>query len=114
VEQIIRLLDRVLAPPKIIDLAYCAALEERTRERVPLDWDSAQNNLGAALSTLGERETGAEELEQAVAAYHAALDEWTRERVPYNLSGVRARLTNPLRLLDERRELNARERLGTR
>ena len=29
--------------------AYRAALEERTRERVPLDWATTQNNLGIAL-----------------------------------------------------------------
>ena len=33
--------------------AYRAALEERTRERVPLDWATTQNNLGAALAMLG-------------------------------------------------------------
>src|SRR5271166_3670979 len=36
--------------------AYCAALEEYTRARVPLDWAMTQSNLGAALATLGERE----------------------------------------------------------
>ena len=30
--------------------AFRAALEERTRERVPLDWAMTQNNLGNALS----------------------------------------------------------------
>src|SRR6187200_1505375 len=62
--------------------AYRAALEEWTRERVPLDWAMTQNNLGAALSTLGERESGPARLEEAVTAYRAALEEWTRERVP--------------------------------
>ncbi len=62
--------------------AYRAALEERTRERVPLDWATTQNNLGNALSTLGERESGTARLEEAVAAYRAALEERTRERVP--------------------------------
>jgi hypothetical protein len=33
--------------------AYRAALEEWTRERVPLDWATTQNNLGNALATLG-------------------------------------------------------------
>ncbi len=33
--------------------AYRAALEERTRERVPLDWATTQNNLGNALQALG-------------------------------------------------------------
>ena len=62
--------------------AYRAALEEWTRERVPLDWAMTQNNLGNALWTLGERESGTARLEEAVAAYRAALEEWTRERVP--------------------------------
>jgi hypothetical protein len=38
--------------------AYRAALEERTRDRVPLDWATTQNNLGTALATLGARESG--------------------------------------------------------
>ena len=63
-------------------VAYRAALEERTRERVPLGWAATQNNLGNALQTLGERESSTERLEQAVVAYRAALEERTRERVP--------------------------------
>ena len=62
--------------------AYRAALEEWTRERVPLDWAMTQNNLGNALRTLGERESGTARLEEAVAAYRAALEERTRDRVP--------------------------------
>jgi tetratricopeptide (TPR) repeat protein len=38
--------------------AYRAALEEHTRDRVPLNWAGTQNNLGTALQTLGERESG--------------------------------------------------------
>ena len=53
-----------------------------TRERVPLDWATTQNNLGIALWSLGERESGTARLEEAVAAYRAALEERTRERVP--------------------------------
>jgi tetratricopeptide (TPR) repeat protein len=64
--------------------AYRAALAERTRERVPLDWATTQNNLGNALASLGERESGTARLEEAVAAYRAALAERTRERVPLN------------------------------
>ena len=55
---------------------------EYPRDRVPLDWARTQMNLGNALSTLGERESGTARLEEAVAAYRAALEEWTRERVP--------------------------------
>jgi hypothetical protein len=57
-------------------------LEEYTRERVPLEWARTQHNLGSALSSLGERESGTARLEEAVAAYRAALEERTRERVP--------------------------------
>ncbi|MEL6818788.1 MAG: tetratricopeptide repeat protein, partial [Pseudomonadota bacterium] len=45
--------------------AYRAALEERTRDRVPLEWAATQNNLGNALQTLGQRESGTERLEEA-------------------------------------------------
>ena len=42
---------------------------------MPLDWAMTQNNLGAALLRLGERESGTARLEEAVAAYRAALEE---------------------------------------
>ena len=38
--------------------AYRATLEERTRERMPLDWAQTQNNLGAALAALGSGRAG--------------------------------------------------------
>jgi tetratricopeptide (TPR) repeat protein len=88
--------------------AYRAALEEWTRERVPLDWAMTQNNLGAALSTLGERESGTARLEEAVAAYRAALMERTRERVPLNWAGTQNNLGNALKALGERESGTAR------
>ncbi|MBV9249098.1 MAG: hypothetical protein JO227_07650 [Acetobacteraceae bacterium] len=54
---------------------FHAALEEWTRERVPLDWARTQNSLGFPLRTLGERESGAARLEAAISAYRAALEE---------------------------------------
>ena len=63
-------------------VAYREALKERTRERVPLQWATTQNNLGAALMLLGERESGTAKLEEAVVAYREALKERTRERMP--------------------------------
>jgi hypothetical protein len=64
-------------------LRYRDALKERTRERVPLDWATTQNNLGAALATLGERDNGTARLEEAVAAYRDALkDKDARARAP--------------------------------
>ena len=67
-------------------------LKERTRERVPLDWAATQNNLGAALATLGERESGTERLEQAVTTYTEALKERTRERVPLDWAATQNNL----------------------
>src|SRR5271166_5278947 len=76
--------------------AYRAALEEWTRERVPLDWAMTQMNLGTALKTLGERETGTARLDEAVAAYRAALEENTRERVPLGWAMTQMNLGNAL------------------
>ena len=82
--------------------AYRAALEEDTRERVPLDWATIQNNLGSALCTLGERDTGTERLERGVEAYRAALEERTRERMPRSWAATKSNLGNALRALGER------------
>ena len=82
--------------------AYRAALEERTRERLPLDWAMTQNNLGNALSTLGGRESGTERLLEAVAAFKLALEEWTEEKVPHwHRIGAR-NLEDVLSLINER------------
>jgi hypothetical protein len=61
---------------------YRAALEERTRDRVPLEWATTQNNLGIALEILGGRERGTERLKEAVASYRAALEGFRRDRAP--------------------------------
>ena len=53
--------------------AYCAALQELSRDRVLLDWAATQNNLGTALWTLGERESGTARLREAPAAFDACL-----------------------------------------
>ena len=82
--------------------AHRAALEEHTRERVPLGWAMTQNNLGTVLTILGGRESGTERLEQAVEAYHAALEERTRERVPLGWAATQNNLGNALRTLGER------------
>ncbi len=81
---------------------YRAALEVRTRERVPLDWAMTQNNLGTALSTLGAREAGTQRLDEAVAAYRAALEVRTRERVPLDWAMTQNNLGAALRALGAR------------
>jgi len=88
--------------------AYRAALEERTRERVPLDWATTQNNLGLALLRLGERESSTARLEEAVTAYREALQERTRERVPLDWAMTQSNLGVALWRLGERESSTAR------
>ena len=83
--------------------AYRAALEVRTRERVPLDWAMTQNNLGNALGTLGEREDGTLRLEEAVAAYRGALEVFSAAGASYYVRHDRAQLARAEALLAERR-----------
>ena len=58
--------------------------------------------LGNALTTLGERESRTERLEQAVATYTEALKEYTRERVPLGWAATQNNLGNALAALGER------------
>ena len=76
--------------------AFRAALEEQTRDRVPIDWARTQISLGNALRSLGERESGTARLEEAVAVYRAALEEWTRDRVPIDWARTQINLGNAL------------------
>jgi hypothetical protein len=54
--------------------AYRAALQEYTRERVPLQWAMAQNNLGSALSRLGVRSHDRAKLEEARRTVNAVFE----------------------------------------
>jgi tetratricopeptide (TPR) repeat protein len=81
---------------------FRAALEDCTRDRVPLDWAKTQSNLGSALRTLGERESGALRLEEAVMAFRTALKEYTRDRVPLDWAATQNNLGNALQTLGER------------
>ena len=89
-------------PPEEAIAAFRAALEERTRQRVPLDWAATQHNLGIVLGTLGR-------LEEAIAAYRAALEERTRQRVPLDWAATQHNLGLVLFQLGERE--NGTERL---
>jgi tetratricopeptide (TPR) repeat protein len=88
--------------------AHRLALEEHTRERVPLAWATTQNNLGNALRTLGERETGTTQLEAAAAAYRLSLEERTRGRVPLDWAATQTNLGSALRTLGQRESGTAR------
>ncbi len=81
--------------------AYRDALKERTRERVPLEWATTQNNLGTALQTLGVRGDD-NALADAISAYRDALKERTRERVPLEWAKTQNNLGNALATLGQR------------
>jgi tetratricopeptide (TPR) repeat protein len=82
--------------------AFSAALNERSRERVPLDWAMTQNNLGNTLSALGQRESGTARLEEAVSVFRAALEERTLDQVPLNWAMTQNNLGVALWALGER------------
>jgi tetratricopeptide (TPR) repeat protein len=84
------------------------ALEELTRDRVPLKWARTQMNLGDALLTLGQREAGTARLEQAVDACREALEELTRDRVPLDWARAQTNLGNALLTLGQREAGTAR------
>ena len=69
---------------------------------------ATQDNLGNALITRGERESGTARLEEAVAAYRAALQERTRERAPLGWAATQNNLGTALL-----EAWGARERYGT-
>jgi tetratricopeptide (TPR) repeat protein len=85
-----------------------AALEQRSRDRVPLLWAETQGRIGDALRLLGERETGTARLEEAMATYQLALEEQTRDRVPLDWAVTQNGLGDTLRLLGERENDPAR------
>ncbi|MEM8570859.1 MAG: tetratricopeptide repeat protein [Pseudomonadota bacterium] len=84
------------------------ALPLAPRVEAHLDWAKTQNNLGAALQTLGERESGAARLEEAIVAYRAALEEYSRDRVPLDWAATQNNLGIALRSLGARESGTAR------
>lgn len=62
--------------------AFKAALQERTRDRTPLQWANTQNNLGTTLAKLGDLTAGTTKHEEAIEAFSNALKERTQDRVP--------------------------------
>ena len=83
--------------------AYRAALEEWTRDRVPLNWATTQNNLGTALRTLGERESGSARLEETLLAHESALDVYESARAAHYIAVCRANLNRTLALLSQKK-----------
>jgi tetratricopeptide (TPR) repeat protein len=63
---------------------------------------AAGTELGDALASLGERESGTARLEEAAVAYRTALKERTRERVPLDWALTQNNLGSALQALGER------------
>jgi tetratricopeptide (TPR) repeat protein len=78
------------------------------RSERPLDWAMTQNQLGAALLRLGERESGTARLDEAVTAFREALQEWTRARAPLQWAKAQMNLGVALGALGERESGTAR------
>ena len=69
-------------------------------------------NLGNALVSLGERESGTDKLDEAVAAYREALKERTRARVPLDWAMTQMNLGTALRSLGERESGSGTDKLN--
>jgi hypothetical protein len=85
--------------------AYREALKEYTRERVPLDWARTQNNLGAALGTLGKREAGTKRLEEAAKAYRTALGVFRAGAASYYVQVTEENLNRVLAKIKKRKQV---------
>jgi hypothetical protein len=82
-------------------------LEVYTREQLPQDWATTQNNLGNALwaqAARTEGPKGAELLAQAVSAYRSALEVRTREQLPQDWARTQNNLGAALRAQAARTE----------
>jgi tetratricopeptide (TPR) repeat protein len=87
---------------------YRESLLLAPRSERPLDWATTQNDLGIALRTLGERESGTARLEEAVVAFRDVLEERTGERVPLQRAETQNSLGVALWRLGERESGTAR------
>jgi len=87
---------------------YRLLLTLTPRSTQPLRWANIQIHLGAALESLGERESGTARLDEAVVAYDEALKEKTRERDPLDWALTQGTLGFALLRLGERESGTAR------
>jgi tetratricopeptide (TPR) repeat protein len=88
---------------------YRRALALAPRTKLPARWAMTQDGLGCALQILGERECGAQRLEEAVVAHRETLKELTRQRVPLRWALSQNNLGHVLWILGRRK--NDTERL---
>jgi len=79
--------------------AYQAALEERTRERVPLDWAWTQENIGLAYCALAEKSKDQETLLRGIASIKASLEVYKDGRLTYDIEKAERNLAGAEALL---------------
>ena len=84
--------------------AYRHALKVYTQDDMPLQWATTQNNLGAALRTLGESEEGRQRLDDAVTAHRHAIKVYTQDDMPLDWAMTQNNLGAALQTLGEREE----------
>ena len=70
--------------------AYRAALEERTRERVPLDWAASQRDLAHTLELLAERRQDPAQMAEALACMWGAIEVYQNGGVSHWLPAAEA------------------------
>lgn len=83
---------------------YRKVLNERTSRRDYVMRALLQNNLGNALTRLGERQVGTLRLEEAVVAFHEALKELAREKASMTWAATQNNLGVALQDIGERQE----------
>ncbi|MEM1360278.1 MAG: tetratricopeptide repeat protein [Pseudomonadota bacterium] len=81
---------------------YNQSLRYVERGQNPLDWAKTQNNLGVALSTLGERTGDSQLYQDAIRAQEAALQELTQDSVPLDWAKTQNNLGTALSTLGRR------------
>ena len=91
-----------------LEVAIAMARAAHDRARDANERGTAGIDLGNALWTLGERESGTARLEEAVIAFRAALEEYTRKRVPLGWAVTQNNLGNALQTLGARESGTAR------
>ena len=99
--------ERSTSPALLVEAVDLIHQHEKMVPRIllPKDWATAQNNLGAALKTLGARQGGEEgiaRLNDAITAFQNALEVRTKDSAPMDWAMTQNNLGNALRTLGER------------
>ena len=81
--------------------AYRAALEELTRDRVPLDWAYSEHGLAGTLAALAERQKSDLLMTEAVEAMRSAVEHYQQAGEGYWLPIAQKRVTEMQAELNE-------------